>query len=185
MKHVFFYPWVGKDYSTGGIFPKKILIVGESHYCGNEDCNGKCGFRDFPEGGCENFTKDTIMKYLSGDCTDGWTRTFKKFERSLINKETSLEESYQIWQSLAFFNYLQVAMEKARESGTMEDYKNAEKAFFEVIEELQPDLIIVWGVGKLFNNLPDDRWTRGNQLIVDGYDVKNGYYQLNNGKQIR
>ena len=184
MEHVFFEPWVGKDYQTGGIFSKKILIVGESHYCGSEDCNGKCGFRDFPEGGCEDFTHNTIMDYLSGDCTDGWTRTFKKFERSLVNKVTTLEDSNRIWHSLAFFNYLQVAMTEARKAGTEEDYQESQIAFYEVIEKLQPELIIVWGL-RLFNKLPEENWTEGDSLIIDGYDVKNGYYQLKNGEKAR
>ena len=186
MEHVFFQPWIGKNYNkTGGIFHKKILVVGESHYCGHEACNGKCGFRDFPEGGCEDFTYNRIMDYLSGDCTDGWTRTYKKFERSLVNKMTSLEESNQIWQSLAFFNYLQVAMTKSRKAGTNEDYEESQIAFFEVIEKLQPELIIVWGT-RLFNKLPEDGWRWGDSLIVDGKAVKNGYYLLKkNGKEVR
>ncbi len=184
MEHVFFEPWVGKDYQTGGLFSKKILVVGESHYCGSEDCNGKCGFRDFPEGGCEDFTHNTIMDYLSGECTDGWTRTFKKFERSLVNKVTSLEDSNRIWHSLAFFNYLQVAMTEARKAGTDEDYKESQIAFYEVIEKLQPELIIVWGM-RLFYKLPEENWTEGDSLIIDGYDVKNGYYQLKNGRKAR
>lgn len=28
-----FFPWVGANYPKGGIFKKKILILGESHYC--------------------------------------------------------------------------------------------------------------------------------------------------------
>lgn len=36
MKNVKFKPWVGKDYHDGNEFGKKILVIGESHYC--EDC---------------------------------------------------------------------------------------------------------------------------------------------------
>ena len=184
MEHVFFRPWVGKKYSTGGIFKKKILVVGESHYCGSVDCNGKCGFRDFPDGGCEDFTYNTIMDYLNG-CQDKWTQTYKKFERSLVNKETTPEDSIEIWQSIVFYNYLQVAMNGPRKSGSPDDYKEGQIAFLEVIEELQPELILVWGVSKLFYALPEDKWTEGEELIVDGYSVKNGYYQLKSGKKAR
>ena len=31
MNKVFFKPWVGKDYDTGGMFGKKILVLGEAH----------------------------------------------------------------------------------------------------------------------------------------------------------
>ena len=38
---VFFHPWVGSDYFSGGIFGKRIMVLGESHYCA-EACE-KCG----------------------------------------------------------------------------------------------------------------------------------------------
>ena len=31
--NIFFQPFVGKDYANGGIFGKRIMILGESHYC--------------------------------------------------------------------------------------------------------------------------------------------------------
>lgn len=37
MKHVFFRPWVGDNFSNGGLWPKKILILGESHYQWDEE----------------------------------------------------------------------------------------------------------------------------------------------------
>lgn len=183
MEHVFFKPWVGKNYQNGGIFKKKILVLGESHYCGNENCNGKCGFRDFPDGGCEDFTYDRVMDYLNGS-TGRWTNTFKKFERSLVNKPTTAEESREIWESVACFNFLQVAMTETRTAGSYEDYMEGQKAFLEIIEDLQPDLIIVWGI-RLYGHLPNERWIQGEPLVVDNYSVKNGYYQLKQGKKSR
>ena len=183
MEHVFFKPWIGKNYQNGGIFKKKILVLGESHYCGNENCNGKCGFRDFPDGGCEDFTYDRVMDYLNGS-TGRWTNTFKKFERSLVNKPTTAEESREIWESVAYFNFLQVAMTETRTAGSYEDYIEGQKAFLEVIEDLQPNLIIVWGI-RLYGHLPNERWIQGEPLVVDNYSVKNGYYQLKQGKKSR
>lgn len=37
MSEVFFQPFVGKDYQRGGIFGKRIMVLGESHYC-DEGC---------------------------------------------------------------------------------------------------------------------------------------------------
>lgn len=41
--NIFFQPFVGKHYADGGMFGKRILILGESHYCdeGCADC-GDC-----------------------------------------------------------------------------------------------------------------------------------------------
>ena len=30
MENVFFKPWIGKDYDSGGIFNKKILVLGDN-----------------------------------------------------------------------------------------------------------------------------------------------------------
>ena len=119
--------------------------------------------------------------------TDKWTPTFKKFERSLVNEETSPERSKEIWNSIAFFNFLQVALKGTRRGGTKEDYAEGRKAFLEVIEALQPDLIIVWGTSRLYSNLPDkeEGWINGEPLVVDNWSVPNGYYQLKNGKKSR
>ena len=177
MKDVRFEPWVGKNYKTSGYNGKKILVIGESFYCSEEEA-------------VATLTTIIVEDYLAirkGEYrknNGGWTNTYLKFERSLKGKVTTPEESQTIWDSIAFYNYLQVPMSGARESGSPIDYKNAEKAFFEVLNDLQPDLIIVWGVGKLFNNLPEDRWTWGKPLNVDGWDINNGFYQLNNKNEV-
>ena len=178
MKHVRFEPWKGENYPTSGFNGKKVLVIGDSFYCSEEEA-------------VPTLTKKVITDYLAirnGEFRENkgeWTNTYLKFERSLEGKETTPEDSRRIWNSIAFYNYLQVPMSGARESGSKLDYTNAENAFFEVINELQPDLIIVWGVGKLFNNLPEDRWTWGKPLDIDGWEIKNGYYQLDNNKQTR
>ena len=178
MKNVRFEPWKGENYLTSGFKGKKILVIGESFYCSEEEA-------------VATLTDKVVTDYLAirnaeyRENNGRWTNTYLKFERSLVGKETTPEESREIWNSIAFYNYLQVPMSGPRESGAPIDYKNAEQAFFEVINELQPDLIIVWGVGKLFYNLPEDKWTWGKPLNVDGWDINNGYYQLDNEKQVR
>lgn len=77
MKKVFFKPWVGKDYDSGGMFGKKILVLGEAHRC--QGCND-CGQVENAEE-CADFTsKNCIEVFLSGK-TGSWTGTFRKFER--------------------------------------------------------------------------------------------------------
>ncbi|MBO7480977.1 MAG: hypothetical protein J6T63_02595 [Bacteroidales bacterium] len=180
MEHVFFKPWVGKNYQNGGIFKKKILVLGESHYCGGCD---QCGIKYAKE--CDDLSTTKIFEeLLNGESTGKWTNTFKKFERSLVNKPTTPEESREIWESVAYFNFLQVAMTDTRTAGSYEDYIEGQKAFLEVIEDLQPDLIIVWGI-RLYGYLPNEGWIQGEPLVIDGYSVKNGYYQLKQGKKSR
>ncbi len=185
MEHVFFSPWVGKDYATGGIFGKKILVLGESHYCDIEDCDrNKCGKAEKRKE-CGNFTTNvTINTLLNGETTP-WTGTFRKFERSLVGHDTDVEESKRIWNSVAFYNYIQKAMTEARTAAEPEDFEVSKKAFYEVLEELQPDLIIAWGVTRMYDDLPGEGWEAGPDMIVDEYAVPNGYYTLRNGHRVR
>lgn len=187
MKNVFFKPWIGKDYQSGGIFGKKILIVGKAHIC--KECKEErctvCGDVD-KAGECANFTTNDCIKVILDGKRNNWTGSFRKFEHSLVNHDTDLKESREIWNSIAFYNYLQKPMIAPRTKISYEEFKKSEDAFFEVIDELKPQLIIVWGVTDMFYNMPSgERWQAGDELIVDGYKVKNGYYRLANGKNAR
>ena len=78
-KYVKFRPWVGEKYHTVGIFGKKILVLGESHYC-KEDKNrnpacialGHCSYDCMPP--CRK--GDDIHIYRSGCRPEGSPRPF-------------------------------------------------------------------------------------------------------------
>ena len=181
MDNVFFKPWIGKDYQSGGIFGKKILILGEAHICG-EACD-ECG-KVAVAGECADFTSKNCIEVLLSGKTAPWTPTLRKFERSLVNHETDLEESKRIWNSVSFYNYVQKAHDASRNRSKLVDFRKSEEAFFEVIDELRPDIILVWGVTRMYDNMPGgERWEGGDDLVIDGYNVKNGYYRLSNGKK--
>lgn len=182
MNSICFSPYIGKDYVRGGIFGKKILALGESHYC-DTGC-ADCGERGrHPE--CADFTKKVVEWCLDPSVErEGWMNTYLKFERSLVGKDTTPLESKKIWDSIAFYNYLQVAMGGAREAGSAQQYRDATEPFLDTLENLQPDVLVVWGV-RLWNNLPNRNWTDGPKITVDGYDVQNGFYTLSSGKKVR
>ena len=170
MSEVIFKPYVGKNYKSGGIFGKRILVLGESHYCSKEEA-------------CDTLTEEVLQEYLNHEVNEGWMNTFKKFVRALVGKTTSSEDSFQIWDSLAFYNYLQVPMADNRLAGTEEDYKNAEKPFFEVLDELKPDFMIIWGK-RLWNKTPGTNWTLDTPVIVDNYENPVGTYMTPNGHKV-
>ena len=178
--NIFFQPFVGKDYANGGIFGKRIMILGESHYC--EGCLD-CGIPSkHPE--CIDLTQGVVKDYLEKEKRQDWMRTFLKFERSLVGGETNREMSRKIWDSVVFYNYLQVAMGGPREAGLATQYQQASKAFFEVLDKCQPEVLIVWG-HQLWRNLPEERWIDGEELIVEGQNIRNGAYRLANGKSVK
>ena len=138
----FFHPWVGPNYSSGGTFGKRIMVLGDSHYCGTP-C-GKCGVN--PNLKCNRLTSDVIGWCLNPKVErEGWMNTYLKFERSLVGHETTPEESRKIWNSIVFYNFLQVALHGPREAGTLEQHQASIVPFFSILNTYQPDLLIVWG----------------------------------------
>lgn len=165
-----FHPWVGQNYRSGGIFPKKIMVLGDSHY-GSEP---------------KSWLTQMVMEwYLDQRIPrEPWMNTFLKFERSLVGHETTPEESKEIWNSVMFYNYLQVLLSGPREEGTPKQYKDSEGSFWLMVYSNSPDVIIVWGK-RLWKYLPWDLWTECDPVVVDGYEVDNGYYTLCGGKKVR
>ncbi len=180
---IFFQPFVGKNYYNGGIFGKRIMVLGESHYCeeGCGDCGNLATHRE-----CAAFTNGVVNDYLNENLErERWMNTFLKFERSLVGHETDWTERKQIWQSVLFYNYLQIAMGGPRKAGTNEQYDHASRVFYEVIDKYLPQYIIVWG-SRLWNYLPgDNRWHKGKPIVIDGYKVLTGSYSLSNGDAAR
>lgn len=178
-RNIFFEPYVGNDYHNGGIFGKRIMVLGESHYC-DENCTD-CG-KLSSHRKCANFTKNVVNDYLDQRKErKSWMNTLVKFERSLVGHTTNWAERKDIWHSLLFFNYLQVAMDTPRKAGTKEQYDYACKVFYDVIDKYKPQYIIVWG-DRLWNSLPgDSRWQWSEPIVIEGYKVQAGSYRLSNG----
>ena len=183
MSNVFFRPWVGSAYSTGGIFGKRVMILGESHYCeeGCEDCGNA---RVHPE--CCAFTNGVVSDYLNESLErQRWMSTYLKFERSLVGHETDWAERKNIWNSVVFYNYLQAAMGGPREAGTNRQYEEAAEPFFEVLEQYRPQYVIVWG-SRLWGYMPaGERWSWNADIVVDGNINKCGNYALNDGTKVK
>lgn len=181
--NIFFQPFVGTNYYIGGIFGKRIMVLGESHYCeeGCADCGNLANHRE-----CATFTSGVLVDYLDENRPrERWMNTFLKFERSLVGHETDWAERKQIWNSLMFYNYLQVAMGGPRKAGTNEQYEHASHVFYDVIDKYLPQYIIVWG-SRLWNYLPgDSRWHDGKPIVIDDYKVLTGSYSLSNGDTAR
>ena len=66
MKYVKFTPWVVDKNYEQGFHGKKILILGDSHYCENEcsengRCYPKCEYEKMRIGVCDRMTNDLMI----------------------------------------------------------------------------------------------------------------------------
>lgn len=180
--NIFFLPFIGRCYANGGLFGKRVMVLGDSHYCDGGCCDcGNCRLCRL----CAMFTQDVLRDFLDERKErQNWMRTFVKFERSLVGKMTDWALRQKIWDSVMFYNYLQVAMSGPRKAGTSAQYKQAANAFFEVIDKYESECIIVWGK-RLWNNMPNERWQDGDDIVVDGNHIATGYYLLSIGKRVK
>ena len=165
-KGVKFLPFVGDQYWYGISFNdngelvlgteakpgKKVLVLGESHYCDE----------DLSDEELSSFTREVLDCYLKSEERYSWMRTFLKFERALSNADTNID-SKSIWNHLMFYNYLQCPLRGLRMAGDSRRYEDATTPFFAILKKYKPDYIIVWG-RRLFVNLPSENVQEGEYM---------------------
>lgn len=198
-----FLPWIGKDYEYGLSYDEdgklfygtkenlktKILVLGESHYVGEEEAE------EFKSGKDQelwaNFTREVIKNYLDVDTEwDRWKNTFLKFERSIAGFQTKRSDSPNIWNHLAFYNYLQVPKSDSRMAPTNDELSLSVKPFFKLLDEIKPDVVIVWGKRLYWLLLGDYEeldvtGEEGEPIIEDDYKNPTWIYKENDGHIIR
>ena len=203
MKHIKFRPWVGENYKQG-FQNKKILILGDSHYCAkdenrNDACRsiGDCSY-DCMNEKCYNMTHDLIrgeyMEHRSGRAKSaGHLQTILTFEKNLFGYIPTPQESIDFWNSVIFYNYIQHSQYKPRgrrdtKAEEIDDYK---EAFKEVLAEYQPDYIIIWSKFLFTQDwLPDGASEAPDYTLkaeYNGviYDTPVRTFKLDGGKPIR
>lgn len=173
METINFRPWVGEKYSTEGFHNKRILILGESHHCGDlETSCGKCTPHQ-----CPNITIGVIKRYLEQHNGKDCFGTFLTFERNLFNRNLSDAEAQDFWHRVVFYNYIQSALPKPGIAPSAELWNISEQPFRELLESYSPDKIIAWGT-RLYNGLPD--WGGRRSVIqVENYQTDVWEYTIN------
>ena len=173
-----FFPWVGDDYSTGGIFKKKILILGEAHYCETpENCGGcKPGARN----GCNEFTIDRIREQFSP--TGKKHAIYTKLAKLFLNCHESVnnDDKIRFWNSVAYYNYIQTSVsDQARVAPNSEMWNLSKKAFNDVMDYLKPDFLLILSY-RLWDNLPGQAgidWPVGPEIQINDSTEKTWIYK--------
>jgi|SRR5579885_2739419 len=125
-KHVYFFPWVGKNYGTAS---RRLLILGESHY-GDDDES-----QDFTR----RLTKEIVRGHTTG-------RFWTQIAQTLTGKSRWDIDRKEFWNSVSFYNYVQeIVGGAARIAPTAEMFHRSESAFFEVLDQLKPTHLIATG----------------------------------------
>jgi hypothetical protein len=171
MQGIFFKPWIGKNYETGGIFPKRIIILGESHYIYNN-------YEQRNEDLTKNLTIECIEEQIIGE----WTHRFwTQIAMTFLNRHLSLEDKINFWQSVGFYNYIQEPIIGGpRIRPTKEMWLKSQGGFRTLININKPQFILVCGI-ELWRNLPDEG-VQG--PIIEGANQEDTWlFPLNNSKK--
>lgn len=158
---VFFDPHVGSKYDKdNALFTKRVMILGDSHYC-KDECADRttCGDRGkYPD--CTQLTHRVVEWYLNPNCNGQdflWKRTYTTFINSMLGKDTTPEERAAFFESVVFYNYMQAAAGASPDVAGNYDHSDGRylAAFYEVIDKYRPEVIVSWGQ-RLWNTLPND-----------------------------
>ena len=196
----YFLPWIGGEY--GRCAGPKVLVFGDSHYCGCAPCVAadKCGVRGTGAGmthdemysymeDCVCFTRRIVSGYLrfrQGKAErDGlWmTGTYMSFEKIFLHRPfVSPEESVKLWNRIAFCNFLQTAISDSPDnrSYTDEDYAKSSPIASGIVEVLRPDVVIVWG-RRAYDYWEIPGWEYTGLTEQDREKGDQGKYHLNDG----
>lgn len=175
---MFFHPFVGSKYNNEGFEGKKILVLGESHYC-SDQCE-ECGTIKSNE--CNNFTNIVLNKFINykegKDPFENWMKTFTKFANIFTGKKLTQSEIIEFYNSIIFYNFVQFAICGPRVSPTEKQFDDSMPAFLEVLAKYKPDLIIIWGE-RLWDNIQNiGRW--GNEVYLSSNVLKPYYFTVDN-----
>ena len=186
MSKINFRPWVGKNYQSTGYKGKRILVLGESHYCIKDlEPGGRCCplcKKENMKDDCYSQTEDVVNTFIHYYDGERYLQTFLCFERAIVGKELTQEEREELWQSVMFYNYIQFSQSGARIAPQADHWEKSELAFRELLEEYMPDYIIVWGV-RLYNGLPN--WDGEGSVLQISENAKTDVWTYNvKGKRI-
>ena len=173
-------PWIGKDYSSGGIFNKRIMVVCPYLFCDDElNEEEQCVY-----------TSGLVSAYLyqvaKSDGNSMGFRSFSRFENSLMSMRPNMMQRIAIWNSLLFYSYNQkvVCEMRMRNKPEPNDYAENEKAFFETIEQNRPDYIVVWGMST-FALMPANHFRWGESIQKGSAVPRFGFYDLDDGTSVK
>jgi len=135
---VHFKPWIGPHYQKASLFGKRILVLGESHY----------------GDGAANKSIHLIQETIKGNFSHPfYTKLALSFLEEKNAHALTLVRKQFFWNSVAYTNFVQTHLEGARQAPSAAMWEAGRDAFFELLEILKPDFVLVCGY-RLWEQLP-------------------------------
>lgn len=138
--HMTWKPWIGADWKAS---PRRILVVGESHYASKQDedkAQEKIGeWQADPDS-----TREVIYEAGIGDWY--YLRFFGNLHRALLGKDVHGGARVSLWRHLAFCNFIQRPMKNPSDRPSPDEFFGGWRHFMELLRRLRPDAVLFVGV---------------------------------------
>jgi hypothetical protein len=181
-RHVYFRPWIGTEYEGEGLWGRRVLIVGESHYDEWADLpiEGRppplVTKHELPQ----TFTEECIRDVASGE---GGARFWTLVRLRLGGAEYDRQQPSIFWSKVAFYDFIQSAVEGGPGSRpTPVQWQAAAMPFREALETLRPDRVLFTG-RQLWEHVParDDKLP---DIEYEGHKLPLEVFTLNDRKTV-
>lgn len=184
-----FDPWVGSQYKGNGLWNRKVLVVGESHYDEwREKGKDQCWQRSTTKHKLlRTFTQECVQDVVNGN---GGAPYWPAVRNRLGGEEYEKQSPDVFWNKVAFYNFIQSPVPgcppKARP--TQAQWEAAPALLKQTITRLRPDRILFTGKStgprkSLWNYVPC-RNGKLPDIEVDGVSLPLEFFTLKDGKRV-
>lgn len=132
------YPWIGSGYASA---PKRVLIMGDSHYTIDEKTKEFCQEEYDRCISDKEYTRGIIGCEIG---SPGSWPFHKYLEKTFLDEANMNVEAF--WNKVASYNFIQEPMKSINEKPSHADYETAWKCFADVIQIIKPNVCIFFGL---------------------------------------
>ena len=132
------YPWIGSGYASA---PKRVLIMGDSHYTIDEKTKEFCQEEYDRCISDKEYTRGIIGCEIG---SPGSWSFHKYLEKTFLDEANMNVEAF--WNKVASYNFIQEPMKSINEKPSHADYETAWKCFADVIQIIKPNICIFIGL---------------------------------------
>ena len=132
------YPWIGSGYASA---PKRVLIMGDSHYTIDEKTKEFCQEEYDRCISDKEYTRGIIGCEIG---TPGSWPFHKYLEKTFLDEANMNVEAF--WNKVASYNFIQEPMKSINEKPSHADYETAWKCFANVAQIIKPNICIFVGL---------------------------------------
>jgi hypothetical protein len=128
-------PWVGRKYDEG-VGGKRVLLLGESNYDPSPE----------PTAQDPNILLDNVKHCVFEGSVPFFTKAAKLVLMASGSTRISRDDIRDLWTRVAFSNYVQRILRRARERPSPEDWDLGREALSDLIADRRPEVIVAMGL---------------------------------------